>query len=176
MNRHAKAQFRGVYNDKMLNLLVVPVLCNPSQITRVHSSNRQYCKTRYLQVIESNKLLCSVIEIVLRHGCSPVNWLHIFRTPFLKKTTGRLVLYLHSWTLTQSERKLSGCVLVLMISVTTLIKVIYFLWFLIVSERFINMMIPKKCDSNSKIISKLEMWLASMVNNFSNPDEIEELW
>ena len=158
------------------NLSVVPVLCNPSQITRVHSSHRQYCKTRYLQVIESNKLLCSVIEIALRHGCSPVNWLHIFRTPFLKKTTGRLVLYLHSWTLTQSERKLSGCVLVLMISVTTLIKVIHFLWFLIVSERFINMMIPKRWDSNLKIISKLESWLASIVNNFSNPDEIEEFW
>ena len=26
------------------------------------------------------------IEIVLRHGCSPVNLLDIFRTPFLKNT------------------------------------------------------------------------------------------
>ena len=25
-------------------------------------------------------------------GCSPVNLLHIFRTPFLKKTSGRLLL------------------------------------------------------------------------------------
>ena len=32
------------------------------------------------------KLLCNVIEITLRHGCSPVNLLHIFRTPFLKNT------------------------------------------------------------------------------------------
>ena len=30
----------------------------------------------------SMKLLCNVIEIVLRHGFSPVNLLHIFRTPF----------------------------------------------------------------------------------------------
>ena len=32
----------------------------------------------------SIKLLCNVIEIALGHGCSPVNWLHIFSTPFLK--------------------------------------------------------------------------------------------
>ena len=40
----------------------------------------------------SIKLLCSFIEIVLRHGFSPVNLLHIFRTPFLKNTSGRLLL------------------------------------------------------------------------------------
>ena len=32
------------------------------------------------------------IEIALRHGCSPVNLLHIFRTHFPKKTPGRLLL------------------------------------------------------------------------------------
>ena len=37
-------------------------------------------------------LLCNVIEIKLRHGCSPVNLLHIFRTPFLKNTSGLLLL------------------------------------------------------------------------------------
>ena len=30
----------------------------------------------------SIKLLCNFIEITLRHGRSPVNFLHIFRTPF----------------------------------------------------------------------------------------------
>ena len=35
-----------------------------------------------------------VIEIILRHGCSPVNLLHIFRTPFTKSTFGRLLLYI----------------------------------------------------------------------------------
>ena len=33
-------------------------------------------------------------EITLRHGCSPVNMLHIFRTPFFKNTSGWLLLYL----------------------------------------------------------------------------------
>ena len=32
------------------------------------------------------------IQITLRHGCSPVNLLHIFRTPFPMNTSGRLVL------------------------------------------------------------------------------------
>ena len=38
------------------------------------------------------KLLCNFIEIPLRHGCSPVNLLHIFRIPFHKNTYGRLFL------------------------------------------------------------------------------------
>ena len=32
----------------------------------------------------SIKLLCNFIEIALRHGCSSVNLMHIFRIPFLK--------------------------------------------------------------------------------------------
>ena len=41
----------------------------------------------------SIKLLCNLIEIALRHGCSSVDLLllHIFRTPFLKNTSGRLL-------------------------------------------------------------------------------------
>ena len=31
-------------------------------------------------------------EITLRHGCSPVNLLYIFRIPFLKNTSGWLLL------------------------------------------------------------------------------------
>ena len=37
------------------------------------------------------KLLCNFIEITLRHGCS-VYLLLIFRTPFTKKASGRLLL------------------------------------------------------------------------------------
>ena len=37
-------------------------------------------------------LLCNFIEIALRHGCSPANLRHIFRTPFLKNTSERLLL------------------------------------------------------------------------------------
>ena len=32
------------------------------------------------------------IEITFRDGCFPVNLLHIFRTPFTKKTSKRLLL------------------------------------------------------------------------------------
>ena len=54
----------------------------------------------------SIKLHSSIIEMVLRHGCSPVNLLHIFRTPFRRNTSGWLLLnqyrlrnvyYLRSW-------------------------------------------------------------------------------
>ena len=39
----------------------------------------------------SIKLLCNFIEITLRHGCSPANLMHIFRTPFSKNTSGWLL-------------------------------------------------------------------------------------
>ena len=35
-------------------------------------------------------------EIALRHGYSPANLLHIFRTPFLKNTSEGLLLFLSS--------------------------------------------------------------------------------
>ena len=37
-------------------------------------------------------LFCNFIEIALRHGASPINLLHIFRTPFPKNTAGGLLL------------------------------------------------------------------------------------
>ena len=40
----------------------------------------------------SIKLPSNFIEITLLHGCSPVNFLHIFRTPFPRNTSGRLLL------------------------------------------------------------------------------------
>ena len=40
----------------------------------------------------SIKLLSNFVKIVLRHGYSSVNLLHIFRTLFLKNTCGRLLL------------------------------------------------------------------------------------
>ena len=42
----------------------------------------------------SIKLLCNFIETTLRHGCSPVNLPHIFRTPFAKNISGELLLSL----------------------------------------------------------------------------------
>ena len=41
----------------------------------------------------SVKLQSNFIEIVLRHGCSPINLLHFFRAPFLKNTSGQLLQY-----------------------------------------------------------------------------------
>ena len=37
-------------------------------------------------------MLCNFIEITLWHGCSPVNLLHIFRTPLHKNSSGWLLL------------------------------------------------------------------------------------
>ena len=39
-------------------------------------------------------LQSNFIEIALPHGCSPVNLLYIFRTPFSKNNSGRLLLSL----------------------------------------------------------------------------------
>ena len=44
----------------------------------------------------SIKLLSKFIEIALRHGCSPVNLLHIFRTPFSRNTSGWLLLIIEN--------------------------------------------------------------------------------
>ena len=38
------------------------------------------------------ELQSNFIEITLRHGCSPVNLRHIFRTPFTKGASGWLLL------------------------------------------------------------------------------------
>ena len=43
----------------------------------------------------SIKLQRNVIETTLRHGCSSVNLLHIFRTTFLKNTSGLLLLKIY---------------------------------------------------------------------------------
>ena len=46
------------------------------------------------QSVISIKLQSNFIEITLRHGCSLVNLLPYFRTPFTKKTSGWLLLYI----------------------------------------------------------------------------------
>ena len=44
--------------------------------------------------VNSIKLLCKFIEIALRHWCSAVNLLHIFRAPFPRNTSGWLLMKL----------------------------------------------------------------------------------
>ena len=51
------------------------------------------------------KLLCHFIEITLRHECSQVNLLHMFRTPFTKNTSGRLLLVSGSFPRGQPRKK-----------------------------------------------------------------------
>ena len=50
------------------------------------STGEHPCRSVISIMLQSN-----FIEITLRHGCSPVNLLHIFRTPFTKNTSGRLL-------------------------------------------------------------------------------------
>ena len=45
------------------------------------------CRSAVLIKLQSN-----FIEITFRHGCSPVNLLHIFKTPFPKNTSERMFL------------------------------------------------------------------------------------
>ena len=59
---------------------------------------RKFTGEHSCQSAISIKLPCNFIEVALRHGCSPVNLLHIFRSPFPKNTSGRLLLILVSLT------------------------------------------------------------------------------
>ena len=54
----------------------------------------------------SVKLLCNFIEIALRHGCSPVNLLHISRTPFPRNTSGWLLLEIGFFKIRKFDRLL----------------------------------------------------------------------
>ena len=53
---------------------------------------RKFTREHPCRSVISIKFLCNFIEIRLRHGCSPVNVLHILRTCFLKNKSGRLLL------------------------------------------------------------------------------------
>ena len=54
----------------------------------------------------SIKLLSNFIEITLRHGCCPVNLLHIVRTSLPKNTSGRLLLEYQCWRIVAAQKKL----------------------------------------------------------------------
>ena len=48
----------------------------------------------YREVVEARSDYKPYLPIALRHGCYPVNLLHIFRTPFYKNIYGGLLLFL----------------------------------------------------------------------------------
>ena len=57
-----------------------------------------------------NKFGSNFIAITLQHGFSPVNLLHIFRRPFSKNTSGRLLLCQTSIKNKSKEKGIeSGC-------------------------------------------------------------------
>ena len=86
-----KNQLKVFLNDCALSrsshpevLLVRDVLKICSKLTGEHP----YRSVTYI------KLLRNFIEITLRHGCSPVNLLHIFRTPVTRNTSEWLLLFI----------------------------------------------------------------------------------
>ena len=57
---------------------------------------RERCSENMLEIYRRTSMpkcdFNKVAEITLWHGCFPVNFLHIFRTAFLKNTSGQLLL------------------------------------------------------------------------------------
>ena len=52
---------------------------------RCSENMQQIYKRTPMPECDFNKVASNFIEIALRHGRSPVNLLHIFKTPFLKE-------------------------------------------------------------------------------------------
>ena len=73
---HKNRYVRSSRSEMFLRKVVLKIC---SKFTREHPSRSVICN-------------CNFIEIALQHGCSPVDLLHIFRTPSLKNTSGRLLL------------------------------------------------------------------------------------
>ena len=74
-----------------------------------------------------NKVASQLLKIALRYGCSPVNLLHIFRTPFPRNTSGWL-------RLTVATLRLSSKIL--LFSVRRMSASIGEIWLRIRSKRF----------------------------------------
>ena len=65
---------------------------------------RKMCSENMQQIF-----FCNFIETTLQHGCSPVNALHIFRTPFPNSTSGRLLLSEITGTSVSNLAQLEQC-------------------------------------------------------------------
>ena len=59
---------------------------------RCSENMHKFTREHPCRSVISIKLQSNIIEITLPHGCSPVNLLHIFRTPFPRNTSGWLLL------------------------------------------------------------------------------------
>ena len=60
---------------------------------------RKRCSENMQQIYRRKFNKCSKMQQIYRHGSSPVNLLHIFRTLFPRKTSGWLLLYFVSKSL-----------------------------------------------------------------------------
>ena len=76
-----QATFRSNHSEVFLGIGVLKIC---SKLTGEHP-----CRS-----VISIKMQSNFIEVALRHGCSPVILLHIFRTPFVKNTSGWLLLHI----------------------------------------------------------------------------------
>ena len=78
---------------KILKILILEnqILIIGNSVLKIYS---KFTEEHPCQSAISIKLLCSFIEIAFRRGFSSVYLLYIFRTPFLKNTSGRLFLWL----------------------------------------------------------------------------------
>ena len=77
---------------------IVPIRNLESQEHPSRSVLKKRCSENMQQTCRRTPMP-KCIEIALRHGCSPVNLLHIFRTSFSKNISGRLLLesFPHVW-------------------------------------------------------------------------------
>ena len=89
LEKRKNAVDKGKCFGALLTDLSKALNCLPHELLKICS---KFTGEHLCQSAISIKLLCNFIEIALRHGCSPVKLLHIFRTPFLKNTSGRLLL------------------------------------------------------------------------------------
>ena len=85
LSSHFKSNmYRGQYRSPVASKTVLgkglPKIC--SKFTEEYP-----CRSAISVKLQSN-----IIEIALRHRCSPLHLLHIFRTPFPKNTSGGLLM------------------------------------------------------------------------------------
>ena len=68
------------------------------------TENMQQIYRRTFMLKRDFNNFATLLKLLIRHGCSPVNLLHFFRTPFYKSIHGEV--FLHSETCQTSNMKL----------------------------------------------------------------------
>ena len=93
-----KLEFKKCARSKIEKLKLIEMSKTEAAVQRCFIRKR--CSENMQQIYrrkpmlnsDLNKIASNFIEITLRHGCSPVNLLHNFKTPFPKNTSGGLLL------------------------------------------------------------------------------------